>query len=99
MRVVLGAVQDAENDQVLPGDTEKDFIGEAAGENAAKIAIVEWKSFGVGLQTLKCFCEVDEKLIAQTGALFFIPLVCLMEIRLCPGTDGGDPLHRRDWRR
>lgn len=50
-RVILRAVQNAKDDDGLAGDAEKDFVGKAVGENAAKTTVVKREAFGIGFQS------------------------------------------------
>lgn len=49
--MVLCAVQDANNDEVPFDDAEKYFVGKAMCEDAAKTTVVNWETFGIGLQS------------------------------------------------
>ena len=51
VRMVLCAVQDANDDDVLADDTEKDFVGKSVGEDAAKATVINREAFGIGLET------------------------------------------------
>src|SRR5665213_1982311 len=97
-RVILRAVQDAKDNDVLSDDAEKDFVRKTVREDAAKITVVNWKTFGIGLQTQEGFGVVGEKFIPESGASFFIPVVCAAEIGLGLGPDGDSPVHRREAR-
>lgn len=96
--MVLCAVQDAKDDDVPSNDAEKDFVGKAVGENTAKTTVVKREAFGIGLQAQEGFGVVGEKFIAESGASFFIPVVCAAKVGLRLGPDGDSPVHRRDSR-
>ena len=96
--MVLSAVQDAKDHQILPGDAKGDFVGKAVSEDAPETPVVEREAFRAGLQAQQCFGEVGEEFIAQAGASFFIPVARPDEIGFGPGPDGDDPLHSRDSR-
>jgi len=93
-RVVLRAVQDAKDDDVLSDDAEKDFVGKTMGEDAAKTPVVKREAFGIGFQSQKRFGVVGEKFIAESGASLFIPVVRATEVGLGLRPDGEDPIHR-----
>lgn len=97
-RMVLRAVQDAENDDVPPDDAEKDFVGKAVGKDAAKTTVINREAFWIGLQTQEGFGVVGKKFIVLSGASFFIPAVRATEIGLGLRPDGDSPVHRRDLR-
>ena len=97
-RVVLRAVQNTKDDDVPSNDAKKYFVGKTMGEDAAKTPVVKREAFGIGLQAQESFGMVGEKFIAQSGASFFIPVVCAAEVGLGLGPDGDFPVHRRDSR-
>ena len=92
--MVLRAVQDAKDDDVLPDDAEKDFVGKTMSEDAAKSSVVNRETFGIGFQSQEGFSVIGEKFIAESGATFFIPVVRAAEIGLGLRPDGDDPVHR-----
>ena len=46
--MVLRAVQDAKDDDVLSDDAEKYFVGKTVREDAANTSVVNRESFGIG---------------------------------------------------
>ncbi len=92
--MVLRAVKDAEDDDVLSHDAEKDFVGKSVREDAAKTTVIKRETFGVGFQSQKGFGVVGEKFISEAGATFFIPVVRAAEVGLGLRPDGDGPVHR-----
>ena len=50
-RMVLRAMKDAADDDILSNNAEEYFVGKAVREHAPKTTVISWKSFGIGLKT------------------------------------------------
>jgi hypothetical protein len=94
--MILRAVQNAKDDDVLTNDAKKYFVGKAMSEDAPQATVVNGETFGIGLQSQQGFGVVGEKFITQSRAPFFIPIMGAAEVGL--GPDGDIPFHRRDSR-
>ena len=97
-RMVLRAVQDSEDDDVLSDDAEKDFVRKTMGEDATETMIKNREAFRIGFQSQKRLGVVGEKFIAEAGASFFIPIVRAAEVGFRFWPNGDNPVHRRDAR-
>ena len=62
--MVLRTVQDAEDDEILPYDAEKDFVRKPMREHAPETPVINGVALGIGFQAQQRFGKVGEKLIA-----------------------------------
>ena len=91
-------MQDAEHNHSVAFNPEKEFVREAMCQDAAKSAIVERKTFWIGLKADQRFSHGGKRFIAQSAAPLLIPIMCLLKIRPGGSADGNTPAYWRDRR-
>ena len=96
--MVLCSVPDAEDDEILPGDAEKEFVGKPASDDAPETSVINGEALGIGFQAQESVGKVGEEFIAQSRTSFVIPVVRPAKVGLCPRSEGDNPLHWRDLR-
>ena len=91
--VVLSAMQNQKNYNVLTSDMEKDLVGKTVSQDASKAAVIKRESFGIGFQSKERISMIGKKFVPESRALFFIPIVGPLQVSLGLGPNGNHPVH------
>lgn len=96
--MILGPVQNAKHNHDLTIDSKEQLVRKPSRQRTTEAAIVKRENFRVRFQSQQSRRYRREKVIAQAGATFFIPIVRPLEIFLSSRTNGDSPFHRLDSR-
>ena len=91
--MLASGVEDAADDDGLAVDAEKDFVRERVGQHAAKALVINGKLERRFFEPGEGFGDGEKELVAQSGALVFVPIAGLLQVGIGGGECGNLPDH------